>query len=568
MAYLSNGKRIPEFFKVHVPGQGSERLLIPDSFVTSCNGRLPKNAVLSNYIGSSWHVILDCIDGRVCFLNGWQKFFKDNSIEYGDFLIFRYDGHRGFSFKILGKSGCEKLESSAKGTSYMNEVKLEGGEEEKEKEEETKENDNEDYDYHDHDGDDSNGDNNDDDSDYIDEEEENSTKAEAIKKSRAWKQSGGSIGGSKTRAAVNVEEGSKQINVVNIEEEEEEEKSTIRKSRVRKRKQSGGNNGGSKKWIAVKSPKRSGENTGGYKKRVVVRIEEEEEESRDWENSDENNGVSGKMHADKIGRDSKRTNDFLLEEVDVSKYIQPRNPHFIAKLRAGPKRNILPIPSKIINFWQLKLPNMVLFQNKHGRQWRGNVFSWKDGRFWISGWNDFCLGNRVNIHVICFSTNHPLLTLSTISHYKFSFSSSTQHLCKTPHKKTYKQINIMATASATLSPATFMAAAATATKVRKTMKVNPNISGLNSFGGLKAENGVTSLGVPVCTEQSFAKIVSSLRAPSSKGRRNGGGGALSSTCNAADEIFKIAAIMNALTLVGVAVGFVLLRIEASIEEAE
>ncbi|KAK3195618.1 hypothetical protein Dsin_026928 [Dipteronia sinensis] len=129
------------------------------------------------------------------------------------------------------------------------------------------------------------------------------------------------------------------------------------------------------------------------------------------------------------------------------------------------------------------------------------------------------------------------------------------------------QINIMATASATLSPATFMAAAATATKARKTMKVNHNISGLNSFGGLKAENGVTSLGVPVCTEQSFAKIVSSLRAPSSKGRRNGGG-ALSSTCNAADEIFKIAAIMNGLTLVGVAVGFVLLRIEASIEEAE
>ncbi|KAK0573597.1 hypothetical protein LWI29_010552 [Acer saccharum] len=343
----------------------------------------------------------------------------------------------------------------------MNEVKLEWVEEEKEKEEETKENDNEGYDDDDHDSDnndDSNGDNNDDsnDSDYIDEEEENSTEEEAIKKSRAWKQSGGSIGGSRTRAAVNVEGdskrikvegGSKRINVVNIEEEEEE--STIRKSRVRK--QSGGNNGGSKKWTAVKveggskrtktvnieeeedeedestiktgrAQKRSGGNTGGYKKGVIVRIEEEkeeeeEEESRDWENSDENNGVSGKMLADKIGRGSTRTCDFLLEEVDVSKYIQPRNPRFIAKLRAGPKRNILVVGA---------------------------------------------------------------------------------------------QINIMATASATLSPATFMAAAATTTKARKNMKVNHNISGLNSFGGLKAENGVTSLGVPVCTEQSFAKIVSSL----------------------------------------------------------
>lgn len=97
------------------------------------------------------------------------------------------------------------------------------------------------------------------------------------------------------------------------------------------------------------------------------------------------------------------------------------------------------------------------------------------------------------------------------------------------------------------------------------MKVN-YITGLNSFGGLKANNGVTSLGLPVCTEQSFAKIVSSLRSPA-KGKGKSGG-ALSSTCNAASEIFRIAAIMNGLVLVGVAVGFVLLRIEASVEEAE
>lgn len=92
------------------------------------------------------------------------------------------------------------------------------------------------------------------------------------------------------------------------------------------------------------------------------------------------------------------------------------------------------------------------------------------------------------------------------------------------------------------------------------------ITGLNSFGGLKAHNNVASLGLPVCTQQSFAKVVSSLKLPSQgKGR---GGGALSSTCNAAAEIFRIAAIMNGLTLVGVAVGFVLLRIEAFVEETE
>nr|P80883.1 RecName: Full=Cytochrome b6-f complex subunit 7; AltName: Full=Cytochrome b6-f complex subunit PetM; AltName: Full=Cytochrome b6-f complex subunit VII [Spinacia oleracea]6RQF_F Chain F, Cytochrome b6-f complex subunit 7 [Spinacia oleracea]6RQF_N Chain N, Cytochrome b6-f complex subunit 7 [Spinacia oleracea]7QRM_F Chain F, Cytochrome b6-f complex subunit 7 [Spinacia oleracea]7QRM_N Chain N, Cytochrome b6-f complex subunit 7 [Spinacia oleracea] len=36
--------------------------------------------------------------------------------------------------------------------------------------------------------------------------------------------------------------------------------------------------------------------------------------------------------------------------------------------------------------------------------------------------------------------------------------------------------------------------------------------------------------------------------------------------NAAAEIFRIAAVMNGLTLVGVAIGFVLLRIEATVEE--
>ncbi|CAH2060690.1 unnamed protein product [Thlaspi arvense] len=100
------------------------------------------------------------------------------------------------------------------------------------------------------------------------------------------------------------------------------------------------------------------------------------------------------------------------------------------------------------------------------------------------------------------------------------------------------------------------------TQSKSEMKVS-FIRGLNSYGGLKAQNNkVVSMGLPICTEQCFADVVISL-----KGRRSGGG-AVTSTCNAVGEIFKIAAIMNALTLVGVAVGFVLLRIEASVEEAE
>ncbi|KAF8406370.1 hypothetical protein HHK36_008457 [Tetracentron sinense] len=127
----------------------------------------------------------------------------------------------------------------------------------------------------------------------------------------------------------------------------------------------------------------------------------------------------------------------------------------------------------------------------------------------------------------------------------------------------------MVTTSAALSPATFITTAIAGSGRSSSQRRKNNvvyIGGLNSFGGLKVHNSVVSLGLPVCTEQSFAKVVSSLKLPSQgKGR---GGGSLSSTCNAVGEIFKIAAIMNGLVLVGVAMGFVLLRIEAFVEEAE
>nr|GLL23667.1 uncharacterized protein LOC109161419 [Ipomoea trifida] len=123
----------------------------------------------------------------------------------------------------------------------------------------------------------------------------------------------------------------------------------------------------------------------------------------------------------------------------------------------------------------------------------------------------------------------------------------------------------MATAAASASATLSLIVAAKANRIsqRKSTKVR-YISGLNSFEGLKAHNHVSALGVPVCADHSFAKIVSSLR-PQGKGN---GGGALSATCNAVAEIFKIAAIIPGLVLVGVAVGFVLLRVEAFLEESE
>ncbi|RWV89089.1 hypothetical protein GW17_00048783, partial [Ensete ventricosum] len=114
------------------------------------------------------------------------------------------------------------------------------------------------------------------------------------------------------------------------------------------------------------------------------------------------------------------------------------------------------------------------------------------------------------------------------------------------------------------------AAAVSCSSLNSSMRRMPRVTymkGMNSFSGLKANNNVSSLGLPACTAASFAKVLRSLRAPP-KGKTESRGGAFSSTCNAAEEIFRIAAIMNGLVLVGVAVGFVLLRVEAWVEESE
>ncbi|CAL9081034.1 unnamed protein product, partial [Musa textilis] len=114
------------------------------------------------------------------------------------------------------------------------------------------------------------------------------------------------------------------------------------------------------------------------------------------------------------------------------------------------------------------------------------------------------------------------------------------------------------------------AAAVSCSSLNSSMRRKPSVTymeGMNSFGGLKATNNVSSLGLPACTAASFANVLSSLRAPPN-GKTKSRGGAFSSTCNAAEEIFRIAAIMNGLVLVGVAVGFVLLRVEAWVEESE
>ncbi|CAI9769103.1 unnamed protein product [Fraxinus pennsylvanica] len=66
----------------------------------------------------------------------------------------------------------------------------------------------------------------------------------------------------------------------------------------------------------------------------------------------------------------------------------------------------------------------------------------------------------------------------------------------------------MATASTAISPATFLAAAIVSptSLSRRRIKVN-YVSGLSSFSGIKANNKVVSLALPVCTEIHLLRLL-------------------------------------------------------------
>ncbi|KAH7286542.1 hypothetical protein KP509_32G011800 [Ceratopteris richardii] len=86
---------------------------------------------------------------------------------------------------------------------------------------------------------------------------------------------------------------------------------------------------------------------------------------------------------------------------------------------------------------------------------------------------------------------------------------------------------------------------------------------MKNFTGMKSDSRVTRLGSGESTEEHFARaVLAQARVPA--GSR---GGALSSTCSLAAEIFRVVPIMSGLVLTGIALGFVLLRVEAAVEES-
>ncbi|KAL7606043.1 hypothetical protein Lser_V15G20494 [Lactuca serriola] len=105
---ILNSEQCPQFFKFYMPAHCSTQLRIPPAFLKYFGDSLPFKFNLITCSRNSWKVDMNKIDDDVYFKSGWEKFVQDNSLEFGDFLIFYYNGGSDFFVSISGKNNCLK----------------------------------------------------------------------------------------------------------------------------------------------------------------------------------------------------------------------------------------------------------------------------------------------------------------------------------------------------------------------------------------------------------------------------------------------------------------------------
>ncbi|XP_059639690.1 putative B3 domain-containing protein Os03g0621600 [Cornus florida] len=105
---FSFSDKSPQFFKVYIPEQSSQRLRIPPAFLKHFDGVLPSKSIIRSHASRSWRVEVRKVDNNLYFEKGWHEFVEDNSLEFGDFLVFCYGGDSIFFVKVFGKNGCHK----------------------------------------------------------------------------------------------------------------------------------------------------------------------------------------------------------------------------------------------------------------------------------------------------------------------------------------------------------------------------------------------------------------------------------------------------------------------------
>ncbi|KAL5777881.1 hypothetical protein ACOSP7_010807 [Xanthoceras sorbifolium] len=104
---MSNFRR-PCFYHSFSSNLSSEILKIPTKFIKHLEGRTSGPASLVGPSGNMWHVDLIEQNDDLYFDLGWPVFVRDNFIECGDILVFRYDGELHFTVQMFDQSTCEK----------------------------------------------------------------------------------------------------------------------------------------------------------------------------------------------------------------------------------------------------------------------------------------------------------------------------------------------------------------------------------------------------------------------------------------------------------------------------
>ncbi|KAM7252473.1 hypothetical protein ACFE04_024356 [Oxalis oulophora] len=99
--------KCPSFFKVLLY-DFTTTLKVPPAFVKNFGAELPEIIILKSFSKKSWGVLMEKKKEGLFFTKGWSKFVKEHSLEYGNFLIFKFTTNSSFEVVIYGHDNCEK----------------------------------------------------------------------------------------------------------------------------------------------------------------------------------------------------------------------------------------------------------------------------------------------------------------------------------------------------------------------------------------------------------------------------------------------------------------------------
>ncbi|XP_004305403.1 PREDICTED: B3 domain-containing transcription factor VRN1-like isoform X1 [Fragaria vesca subsp. vesca] len=98
----------PQFFQIILEDTSRDiKIRIPKKFVMKYGQDVSNSARLKLPSGAEWQVELTRCNGKVWFEKGWPEFSKFFSLDYGNFLVFRYEGNSVFQVCIFDRTATE-----------------------------------------------------------------------------------------------------------------------------------------------------------------------------------------------------------------------------------------------------------------------------------------------------------------------------------------------------------------------------------------------------------------------------------------------------------------------------